>query len=463
MTSSHDVNTSHKQHRSAPIDQERIKTGLANREFRFLRKSLKDMETADMAEIFIDLEPQEYIPLFRLIPRVRRPLFFSYLPIENQQALIDNLPDNVVTHLINEMEADDRTRLLEELPEESQAHMIMQLSPEERKVAWELLSYGESTVGRLMNPEYIALRADMNVSQALEWIRWQPGLPEEQISQLFIVDELGHYKGEISLAALVMTDPVTTLIQSLMAKNQVYLNVSDDVETAVDTFRKYDRISFPVLDEQFKLRGVVTADDVFDVAEEEATEDWQQFGGQSTLENPYFSTSILTMIKKRAGWLSILFLGQFLTGAAMHHYDVALSKYEFLIFFIPLILSSGGNSGSQAASLIIRGLAVREIELRDWWKIMGRELIMGIGLGLILGVLGVFRALTWDYSILESCVVMLTLVGVVMFGALIGAMLPFGFKRLNLDPAVSSSPFIASLADFAGIVLFINIALFFLA
>jgi magnesium transporter len=238
----------------------------------------------------------------------------------------------------------------------------------------------------------------------------------------------------------------------------VALNVADDKSVAVDFFRKYDKAFSPVVDQQGVLVGVLTADDVFDIAEDEATEDIQQFGGTSTLEDSYFDTPALTLLRKRAGWLCALFVSELFTGTALRHYDEAIAEMRYLVYFVPLVISSGGNSGSQASSLVIRGLAVREMELSDWWRVFAREIMMGLGLGLILGSIGFIRAYTWEHNILVAMIVGASLVGVVLFGSVVGAVMPFLIKRMRMDPAVSSSPFIASLVDVAGIVIYFNAA-----
>jgi magnesium transporter len=239
----------------------------------------------------------------------------------------------------------------------------------------------------------------------------------------------------------------------------VALAVIDDKGTAVDFFRKYDKAFSPVVDSEGILVGVLTADDVFDIAEDEATEDIQQFGGTAILEDSYFETPGWVLLRKRAGWLCALFVSELFTGTALRHYDETIAEMRYLVYFVPLVISSGGNSGSQASSLVIRGLAVREMEISDWWRVLAREIMMGLGLGLILGTIGFLRAWTWEHNLLVAMIVGSSLVGVVLFGSVVGAVMPFWIKRMKFDPAVSSSPFIASLVDVAGIVIYFNAAL----
>ena len=368
------------------------------------------------------------------------------------------MPDEVVTALVNEMEPDDRTALLQDLPVEIRRKMLLRLSPEERKVAWQLLSYPEDSVGRIMNPEFLGLRANMKVAAAVEFIRWNTDNPEELWPYVFITDIDGKLKGSISLAGLLMADAPGQTLENVMEPVSVTVKAHDNRILAVDIIRKYDRVHVAVLNDENVLLGVVTADDLFDVAEEEATEDIQQFGGQATLEDSYFQTPLLTLVRKRAGWLALIFVGELFAGTVMRHYDEAIASARYLVYFLPLIISSGGNSGSQAASLIIRGIAIKEMHLRDWWRVSRREFMAGMMLGLLLGVLGYVRAITWGNGHVVGVVVALTLVGVVLLGSVVGGLLPFIFKSLKLDPAVCSSPLIATIIDVFGIVMFFSIA-----
>lgn len=433
---------------------------IQQKEFGKLRRVYKDAEEADIAEVFAQLALEEALVAFRVIERPRRPEVFANFASDQQQEFLEALPERISTVLINDMASDDRTQLLEALPEEVRFKYIGRLNPEERETAKQLLSYPAESIGRLMNPEILMLAKTMTVKETVDAIRWQGAdLDEENLSQLFIVDDEGRYCGELSLALLVMTDPQSLRLQDIMSTNRMALNVFADQEDAVDCFRKYDRTVLPVLNDEDKLLGIVSADDVFDVAEEEATEDIYQFGGQATLAESYFETPLLDLWKKRAGWLVVLFLGELLTGSALKAYDEKIAAFGFIIYFLPLIISSGGNSGTQAASLVIRGIAIREMAVTDWFRVFKRELVMGLGLGFVLGGMGFVRALTWNYPFVVGLVVFTTLVLVVILGAVLGSMLPFLFQSLKLDPAVSSSPFIACLVDLFGILIFINVAI----
>jgi magnesium transporter len=451
---------------NTPINMERssslpveFENWLEAKNYKAIRPVLKSAEPADIGERLSELPISELVILFRLIPRSRRAQVFAYVPFERQEELLESLPEAVVSTLLNDMEPDDRTRLLEDLPFEIRSQILLKLSPEERSMAWQLLSYEEDSIGRLMNPEFIAVRGELKVSDAIEFVRWTVRDPDELHSFLFVIDPEGRYKGEVSLASLILADPPTLSLEQIMDTATVALNAAEDKSVAVDFFRKYDKAYSPIVDQMGVLVGVLTADDVFDIAEDEATEDIQQFGGTSTLEDSYFETPAFTLLRKRAGWLCALFVSELFTGTALRHYDEAIAEMRYLVYFVPLVISSGGNSGSQASSLVIRGLAVREMELKDWWRVFGREIMMGLGLGLILGTIGFIRAYTWEHNILVGMIVGMSLVGVVLFGSVVGAVMPFFIKRVHMDPAVSSSPFIASLVDVAGIVIYFNAAL----
>ncbi len=443
------------------LSSEELVALLQQRRFKSLRQIFRTSEIANISEAFRDLSVQHCIALFRLVPRLRRSELFSYLPFERQEELLEELPEIVVLSIINDMEPVDRTRLLEELPTDISSKLIARLDPEERLIARQLLSYPEDSVGRIMSPEFLKIPTGRSVQDALQDIRWNGvQFRENLLHNIFVVDHNQRLIGHITLAALVMADPPTQMVDELMDTTQESLLASADEGQAVDYFRRYDRPYIPIVDADQKLVGVVESDDIFDVAEEEATEDIQAFGGQSSLEDSYFQTPFLTLLRKRGGWLSVIFMMSMFTANALEYFEGTIEKMSFLVFFLPLIISSGGNSGSQAASLIIRGLAVKEMELRDWGRVLGRESLIGLGLGSMLGLLGFWRVF-WVSELGASAgvTVAISLIGVVLFGAIAGSMLPFLLKSLKLDPAVSSSPVISSLVDIFGIIMLFQLAL----
>lgn len=442
--------------------KQQINAAFLEEDIKKLRRIFKEKEVADLAEVVSSVNLAQSVFLLRAAKRAKRALIFSNIEFERQEELIEELPEVITSSLLNEMDPDDRTKILEQVSDELRHRILLQLDPSERRVAWKLLSYPEDSVGRLMTPDVLALTHDMTVTQALEYIHWNRNLPDEFLHYLFVTDEKGTLIGEVSLPSLVMSDPPNQKLSQVMHKNHVALEPYQERSEAVETFRKYDRNYIPVTNEEKKIIGIVTSDDVFDVAEEEATEDIHYFGGHSALEESYFQTPLFTMIKKRFGWLALLFVCGFLSCQALQNYEAALARWSILIVFLPIVTSAGGNAGTQAASLIIRGLAIKEMSLVDVWTILKKELLVGLLLGSALALVGFVGVFTWGHGVLLGCVVAIAVVSVVIFGAVIGSMLPFLFEKIKLDPAVVSSPFISTLLDVTGILIYINLAILML-
>ncbi|HEX8536530.1 MAG TPA: magnesium transporter, partial [Cystobacter sp.] len=341
--------------------------------------------------------------------------------------------------------------------------LLTSLSPDQLKVARNLLGYPDKSAGRYMTPEYLTIPGNLTAGEALAYVR-SHGQGRETIHVLYIVDEKGRLLDDVRLASLVLSDP-NTRVTDIHDRQLVSIPATADREEFISMFEKYDRVALPVTDSRGVLVGIITVDDVLDAAEEEATEDIQRIGGMEALEAPYMDIGIAGMLRKRVGWLTVLFVGQMFTATAMAHYQDAIAQAVFLSAFVPLIISSGGNSGSQATSLIIRALAVRDVELKDWWKVAGREAASGVALGLFLGLLGLLRILLWpQHEVVYGphypwvgVAVGLSVVGVVMFGTLCGSMLPFLLRRLGLDPATASAPFVATLVDVTGVVIYFTV------
>jgi magnesium transporter len=443
------------------------------RNFAALRELFSEMPPADVAEIILDLPEDEQVIIFRILPHALAADVFEYLDVDvdAQQKLLRGMAHEQVVSILNEMSPDDRTALLEELPSAAARQLIRLLTPEERRVAQALLGYPEGSVGRLMTPDLVAVDAGWTVREVLDYVR-EHGQDSETINVIYVVDHRGKLVDDIRIREFLIK-PLETKVSDLMDENFIALNVTDSQEEAVNVFRKYDRTALPVVDSNGVLVGLVTIDDMLDVAEEEATEDIQKFGGMEALDEPYMRIPLWKMVRKRAGWLVILFLGEMLTATAMANYQDEIAKAVVLALFLPLIISSGGNSGSQASTLIIRAMALGEVTLRDWWRVASRELQTGLSLGLILGVIGGVRVAVWStigekyfhrelYGPrwpLVAMTVGAALVGVVLWGSLAGSMLPFVLRRLGADPATSSAPFVATLVDVTGLVIYFSIAL----
>jgi magnesium transporter len=451
------------------------------REGRFseLREALHGIPPADVAEIMGELTPAEAALAFRFLLRDDAGEVFSYLTAEKQEELITELGAEGALRVIEAMEPDDRVRLLDELPAEVAGRIVASLSPEKRKVTQAILGYPHGSVGRLMTPDYVKLRPEWTIARALEHIR-KTGRDAETVNVVYIVDDQGRLIDDLRLRALLFAEPEQT-VESIMNRQFVALKAEDPQGEAVRTMSRYDRLALPVLDSRGVLLGIVTADDVADVAEMEATEDIQKLGGMEALEEPYMATPVLLLARKRVTWLAVLFIGEMFTQTAMAGFDKQLHDAVVLSTFVPLIVSSGGNSGSQATSLIIRAMAVGEIGTRDWWRVFKRELAGGAILGLALGLLGLLRIHIWgwlgwftkhdaDPRIVEqglkaqqhfhllAAAIAVSVFGVVLWGTLTGSMLPFLLKKLRLDPATSSAPFVATLVDVVGVLIYLSVA-----
>jgi len=442
-----------------------IQTLVEAKDLRAVRERLIDLAPVDAAELIDGLTPQDQAIVFRILPRELATETFEHLALESQERLLTTLGDARFAVILNEMSPDDRTALLEEFPAQASRKLLALLSKDERQVALTLLGYPEGSVGRLMSPEYIAVEETWTVEDVLKFIRAH-GADSDTLNVIYVVDKNGRLIDELRLRSILLSAPETG-VSELMNRIFVALQATDDQEVAVGTFKKYDYVALPVIDSLGFMLGVVTVDDVLDVAEEEATEDIQKIGGMEALGEPYIKLSVGELIRKRAVWLVVLFLGEMLTATAMGFYEEQIQRQVMLALFIPLIISSGGNSGSQASTLVIRALAIGEIALRDWWRVLRREIVAGGALGLILGTLGFVRIYfapvvsgaahgeVWGYM---AVAVGLSLMAVVLWGVLMGSMLPLLLKRLGADPATSSAPFVATAVDVTGLVIYFSIA-----
>jgi len=445
-----------------------IESLIAERKLSILKEILSDWSPADIADLIVDLPEQDKVIVFRVLPADLASDTFEHLEFDTQEELLKAMGNEEVASILNDMSPDDRTALLEELPGTYAKRLIQLLSVDERKVAQTLLGYPENSVGRLMTPDYIAVRQDWSVGDTLEFIR-KNGEDSETLNVIYVIDEKGKLIDDIRIREVILA-PLEKKIIDLMDENFSALNVHDDQEKAVELFKKYDRVALPVIDNYGILIGIVTVDDVLDVAEEEATEDIQKIAGVTALEEPYSTIPLRVIIKKRAFWLTILFIAQIFTAFVLGFFEEHLSKAIALTIFIPLIISSGGNSGSQAATLVIRAMAVGEINLSDWWLIMKREIVSGLVLGLILGSIGFLEvgvianisdALS-GYWILVGLTVFFSIIGIVMWGTLSGSMLPFILKKLGADPATSSTPLVTTMVDVTGLIIYFTIAIIIL-
>jgi len=442
-----------------------IRELIERRNFSALQRIFNDWMPADLAELISDLPENEQAILYRLLPKELATETFEYLDFDSQQNLLTALTKKDVTHILNSMSADDRTALLEELPGPVAQELLKLLSFKEFKIAKTLLAYAEGSVGRLMSPDYLSVKKDWDMNQVLEYIRTY-GHESETLNVIYVVDDHGKLKGELLARELLLSQPDKKVRDIISEDKIVTLTATQDQSDALEAFKRYDNVALPVVDSNGYLIGVVTVDDMLDVAEEEETEDIQKFGGIEALDEPYMDLPLHEVIRKRAVWLVVLFIGEMLTASAMAFFEDELSKAIVLATYIPLIISSGGNSGSQTATLIIRSLALGEITIRDWLAVMRREIVSGLALGSILGLIGFFRVITWSHILgiydpswlAVGITVGLALICIVLLGTLAGSMLPLLLQRLGLDPATSSAPFVATIVDVTGIVIYFSVA-----
>ncbi|MDB5203354.1 MAG: Mg/Co/Ni transporter MgtE [Ferruginibacter sp.] len=448
--------------------QQRFEEVIASENKLDIQEFLNDQNISDVANLIYenaDFETQ----IVAHLSIHRAASVFKILDLSEQKRIIKNLPAFKSAELLNELPADDRVDFLAELPTGTVRELLKTLGNEERKITLELLGYPENSVGRLMTPDYVYVYEYNTVREVLETIR-RYGTNTETIDVIYVINQKGELLDDIRIRDFILASPEVK-VNELMDDRFIALHVNDDQELANEAFKMNNRVALPVTDAQNILLGIVTIDDVLWVANEEFSEDIQKIGGTEALEEPYLDISIPKLVKKRAGWLVILFLGEMLTATAMQYFQKEIEAATVLALFIPLIMSSGGNSGSQASTLIIQAMALGELTIADWWKVMRRELISGFLLGVILGSIGLLRIFIWqslhifDYGIywqLVGFTIFFSLIGIVLWGSLMGSMLPIILKRLKLDPAASSAPFVATLVDVTGIVIYFSVAYFFL-
>ena len=423
------------------------------------------VQPEELAELINEKKDIDYKKVFQVLDAEKAVHTFEHLDFDFQVDLMRSFSVEQLTSTLNQISPDDRTALFEKLPPETLPRYLSLLTDEERKTAKELLQYPEDSIGRLMTPDFISVKEDWSVEQVLQYIRTY-GKNSETLNLIYVTDSNGYLIDDIRVRHFLLS-PLGTKVSDLMDRQFVSLQAKDDQEKAIDLFKQSDRVALPVTDFNGLLLGIITFDDVMDVMEEEIdTEDIQKFGGTEALDEPYLKVSFREMMSKRAGWLVILFLGEMLTASAMGFFEDEIKRAVILVTFIPLIISSGGNTGSQAATLIIRAMALGEVTIVNWWFIIRREFFSGLVLGSILGAIGFLRIAVWTtftdiygpHWILIGLTVGLTLVGVVLWGTLTGSMFPLLLKKAGFDPAVSSAPFIATLVDVTGLIIYFSIA-----
>jgi magnesium transporter len=433
--------------------------------FRLNGNKKNSLHPADVAQIFVPLPDDTSTHAFEAFSPEDQVQVFPYLEIALQKKIIRNLPRERASLILNELRSDDRVMFYSYLKGVELSNFLDFLNKKNKATVHDALGYPENSVARILNTEFASVEKELTIAQASEKLRKSHD-DNEVVNVIYVVDKEGKLLDDIPVRRLVLNEQQKT-IEEIMDGFVVTLNIADSKDVAVAKFKEYDRVVLPVTNKDNLLLGVVTIDDALDFAEQTDTAAIQKFGGVEELDYPYVRTPFFSLIRKRAGWLIVLFLGEMLTATAMGYFDKEISKAVVLALFVPLIISSGGNSGSQAATLIIRAMALKELSMKDWWYVMRREILSGLLLGVILGSIGLLRITLWqnlhwfDYGpqwLLVAITIFFSLIGIVMWGTLSGSMIPIILKRFKIDPATSSAPFVATLVDVTGLVIYFTIA-----
>lgn len=435
-----------------------IDEAIKNKDFRALKEGLLGIPAPDLAEMLAELEEPSRSIVFRLLPRQLMTEVFEFLPVEVQEELLTTLGTETTRHLLENMSPDDRTQLLEELPAELVKRLMGLLSPEERRLATSLLVFPEDSVGRMMTPEYIELKPDMTAQEALQHIR-ETGLDKETIYSSYVTDEKGHLLGRVSLRSLVLAPP-DTKVKDLVDKHCLSVTPQTDREEAIRLCQKYDLLAVPVVDEENKLVGIVTIDDIMDVKDEEVTEDIHKMAAVLPTEEAYLRVSPFKMVWRRVIWLFILLVAETIAGKLIKNYESLISRNIWLPIFIPILVATGGNTGSQAAVMVIRALALGELNVSDFFKAILKQVYTGVLLALALCPLMFLIAIVLQSDPVHSAIVAASLTLIVTAANVVGTALPLFFKAIGLDPALMSGPFISTIMDIIGIFIYFHIALY---
>ncbi len=431
-----------------------------------LNKKFLNNQTISYLVKLIQDHPNKIVTIFSLLKICKATSVFKVLDFSIKKKIIEDLPSIQMMEFLNKLSVDDRVSFLENLPKNSLKDLIKYLNPEEKRQTLVSLGYPENSVGRLMIPYYLSVQNTWNVQKVLDYIR-KEGKNSDVIEIIYIVDQTGKLVGDIKIREFLLVDTKTKVSDLMNKQSTAVLYVTDTEEEATKMFSLNNRVSLPVIDDQKILLGIVTIDDILWVLNENYREDIQKIGGMEVLNQSYLNVPLLKLIKKRAGWLTLLFMGEMITTTVMQQFSSVIEKAVVLALFIPLVVSSGGNSGAQAASLVIQAMALGEVKIKDWWTVMRREIICGFFLGSILGLTGFIRIMTWHsinlynygpHCILVGLTVFFSLIGVVLWGTFSGSMFPFIIKKFRGDPASSSAPFVATLVDVIGLIIYFSIS-----
>lgn len=425
-------------------------------------KDILPTHPEDIANIIVELsKPTHKLFVFRFVPHDKAIDVFEYLPTEEEEQILSSLSSGEITDILNGMSPDDRTGLFEEMPAELVKRFINLLSPQERKIAIEILNYPIDSVGRLITPDFVQLYEDMNVEQALEHIR-NVGLSQETIYHCYVLDKQKQLIGIVSLKKIVLASSKTKIAQIMSSKDVIKVNVYTDKEEAANTFKKYDLIALPVIDNNNKLLGIVTFDDLVDVLEDEVTEDFEKIAAVLPVDKPYMEANIFNIVWKRSFWLIVLVVFEAVSALVMKNNNEVIQKFAALTFFIPILVAMGGNTGTQSATIVIRSLAIGDIRVKDFLRVIFKESLVGLLIGVSLALVGSIIVAAIQNDWLLSVAVSLSMGVTIILAATVGASLPILFRRMKLDPALMSGPLIATIVDVTGILIYFKIATFIL-
>ena len=429
----------------------------------------KNVHPTEVAKMLSAVPTDAALQAYNSLPTITQVKVFPYLNLPFQKTIAETISTSRATFILNELSSDDRVAFYSSLKGVERSNLLKLLNVNNKDAVHDILGYPENSVARLINTEFATITSQLTIGEASEHLR-KNHKDTETANVIYVIDKEGKLIDDIPMRRFVLNDPskkVADILDGFCAS----LKMTDTKADAVQKFKEYDRVVLPVTNAENILLGVLTVDDVMDAAEQIDTKEIQNFGGVEGLDYPYVKTSFFSLIKKRATWLIVLFVGEMLTATAMGYFDAEISKAVVLALFVPLIISSGGNSGSQAATLIIRAMALKELSIRDWWFVMRREILSGLTLGFILGTIGFIRIELWQnlhlynygpHYFLLALTIFFSLIGIVMWGTLSGSMIPIVLKKFKLDPATSSAPLVATLVDVTGLIIYFTIAAFIL-
>lgn len=439
------------------FDREELNELLESRQFRKLRETMAEMNEVDIAEFIEELELEKKVLVYRMLPKELAADVFSFLEVEDQEHIINSITDYELGKIIEALYVDDAVDMLEELPAIVVKRVLKNAAPETRALINQFLQYPENSAGSIMTAEYIGLKRNMTVEQAFAYIR-ENGVDKETIYTCFVTDSKRRLQGVVTVKDLLMS-PYTTVIKDIMDENIIYAVTTEDREEVVETFNKYDLLCLPVVDHEDRLVGIVTVDDAVEVMEQEATEDFEKMAAMLPSEKPYLKTGVLELAKNRIPWLLILMFTSMLTGAILLNYEKALQIVPLLVTFVPMLMDTSGNCGNQSSTMVIRGMAVGEIELKDIFKVAWKELRVGMLCGLVLAAANFIRLMIqFPGQTMVSLTIVLTLILTVILAKTIGCILPMLAKKLHLDPAIMAAPLITTIVDACSLMIYFKIA-----